>query len=42
MTKSDFVLGGVAAMGAVMFTNPIDVVKTRMQLQGDWRPGEPM
>nr|XP_016928081.1 solute carrier family 25 member 35 [Drosophila suzukii] len=35
MTKSDFVLGGVAAMGAVMFTNPIDVVKTRMQLQGE-------
>lgn len=35
MTKSDFVLGGTAAMGAVVFTNPIDVVKTRMQLQGE-------
>ncbi|XP_017015359.2 solute carrier family 25 member 35 [Drosophila takahashii] len=35
MTKSDFVLGGFAAMSAVMFTNPIDVVKTRMQLQGE-------
>ncbi|KAH8291251.1 hypothetical protein KR054_010047 [Drosophila jambulina] len=35
MVKSDLVLGGVAAMGAVVFTNPIDVVKTRMQLQGE-------
>ncbi|XP_017019813.1 solute carrier family 25 member 35 [Drosophila kikkawai] len=35
MVKSDLVLGGMAAMGAVMFTNPIDVVKTRMQLQGE-------
>ncbi|XP_043641749.1 solute carrier family 25 member 35 [Drosophila teissieri] len=35
MTKSDFVLGGVAAMNAVVLTNPIDVVKTRMQLQGE-------
>ncbi|XP_039484338.1 solute carrier family 25 member 35 [Drosophila santomea] len=35
MTKSDFVLGGVASMNAVVLTNPIDVVKTRMQLQGE-------
>ncbi|KAH8233388.1 hypothetical protein KR026_007476, partial [Drosophila bipectinata] len=30
-----FVLGGVAAMMAGVFTNPIEVVKTRMQLQGE-------
>jgi len=26
-------LGGLAACGACFFTNPLDVVKTRMQLQ---------
>lgn len=31
----DFVLGGVAACGACFFTNPLEVVKTRMQLQGE-------
>lgn len=31
----EFLLGGVAAMGACIFTNPLDVVKTRMQLQGE-------
>lgn len=31
----EFLLGGVAAMGACLFTNPLDVVKTRMQLQGE-------
>ncbi|XP_036436777.1 solute carrier family 25 member 35 [Colossoma macropomum] len=31
----DFVLGGVAACGACVFTNPLEVVKTRMQLQGE-------
>ncbi|KAH8253037.1 hypothetical protein KR032_003249 [Drosophila birchii] len=35
MVKSDLLLGGTAASGAVVFTNPIDVVKTRMQLQGE-------
>ncbi|KAH8269422.1 hypothetical protein KR018_002951 [Drosophila ironensis] len=32
---SDFVLGGIAAQCAVLFTNPVEVVKTRMQLQGE-------
>ncbi|OQR79585.1 solute carrier family 25 member 35 isoform 1 [Tropilaelaps mercedesae] len=31
----EFVLGGVAAAGAGFFTNPLDVVKTRIQLQGE-------
>ncbi|CAG9815639.1 unnamed protein product [Phaedon cochleariae] len=31
----EFLTGGVAAMGAVCFTNPLEVVKTRMQLQGE-------
>lgn len=31
----EFVLGGMAAMGAGFFTNPLEVVKTRMQLQGE-------
>uniref|UniRef100_A0A3Q3AHP3 Solute carrier family 25 member 35 n=1 Tax=Kryptolebias marmoratus TaxID=37003 RepID=A0A3Q3AHP3_KRYMA len=33
----DFALGGVAACGACFFTNPLEVVKTRMQLQGELR-----
>eukprot|EP00741_Cyanophora_paradoxa_P005898 tig00000949_g5716.t1 len=36
-----FIFGGVAPMIAVLFTNPFDVVKTRMQLQGElMRKGE--
>ncbi|KAM6912028.1 solute carrier family 25 member 35 isoform 1-T1 [Lycodopsis pacificus] len=31
----DFVLSGAAACGACLFTNPLEVVKTRMQLQGE-------
>lgn len=30
-----FVAGGIAACGAVTFTNPIELIKTRMQLQGE-------
>ncbi|ELR17603.1 solute carrier family protein [Acanthamoeba castellanii str. Neff] len=32
---ADFVLGGLATVTAVLFTNPIEVVKTRLQLQGE-------
>lgn len=31
----DFVIGGAAAVCAGFFTNPLEVVKTRMQLQGE-------
>lgn len=31
----EFFLGGTAAMMACVFTNPLEVVKTRMQLQGE-------
>ncbi|ORZ24449.1 mitochondrial carrier domain-containing protein, partial [Absidia repens] len=34
-TASGFVIGGLAACIAVTFTNPIEVVKTRLQLQGE-------
>lgn len=33
----DFVVGGMAGVGAGFFSNPFDVVKTRMQLQGELR-----
>ncbi|XP_060528398.1 solute carrier family 25 member 35-like [Cylas formicarius] len=31
----EFVIGGTAAMGACLFTNPLEVLKTRLQLQGE-------
>lgn len=33
----DFLIGGTAAVGAGFFTNPLEVLKTRMQLQGELR-----
>uniref|UniRef100_A0A1B0G726 Uncharacterized protein n=1 Tax=Glossina morsitans morsitans TaxID=37546 RepID=A0A1B0G726_GLOMM len=35
MDLSEFVLGGLASTGATFFTNPIEVIKTRIQLQGE-------
>ncbi|XP_047512664.1 solute carrier family 25 member 35-like isoform X1 [Pieris napi] len=32
---TDMAMGGLAAMCATIFTNPIEVVKTRLQLQGE-------
>lgn len=34
-TAGGFAAGGIAACGAVTFTNPIELIKTRMQLQGE-------
>lgn len=31
----EFFLGGIPTCGAALFTNPLEVVKTRMQLQGE-------
>jgi len=31
----EFLIGGLAASGAGVFTNPLEVAKTRMQLQGE-------
>ncbi|KAK5645020.1 hypothetical protein RI129_006320 [Pyrocoelia pectoralis] len=31
----DFVIGGLAAVGSGFFTNPLELVKTRMQIQGE-------
>ncbi|XP_055920726.1 solute carrier family 25 member 35-like [Eupeodes corollae] len=35
MDYSDYVIGGFASVGATLFTNPIEVIKTRIQLQGE-------
>ncbi|CAK1581513.1 unnamed protein product [Parnassius mnemosyne] len=32
---TDMAMGGISAMFATLFTNPIEVVKTRLQLQGE-------
>ena len=32
---AEFLIGSMAACGACVFTNPLEVVKTRMQLQGE-------
>ncbi len=32
---AEFLMGSTAACGACIFTNPLEVVKTRMQLQGE-------
>ncbi|XP_008553094.1 solute carrier family 25 member 35-like [Microplitis demolitor] len=32
---AEFGIGGLAAMGAGIFTNPIDVIKVRLQMQGE-------
>lgn len=37
ISPMDFILGGLAASGACLFSNPFDVIKTRMQLQGELR-----
>lgn len=34
-TLGGFIAGGIAACGAVTFTNPIELIKIRMQLQGE-------
>lgn len=33
----DFLIGGAAAVCSGFFTNPLEVMKTRMQLQGELR-----
>lgn len=38
-TAGGFIAGGIAACGAVTFSNPVDLVKTRMQLQGELSKG---
>eukprot|EP01095_Lingulamoeba_sp_RSL-Kostka_P006725 TRINITY_DN2122_c0_g1_i1.p1 TRINITY_DN2122_c0_g1~~TRINITY_DN2122_c0_g1_i1.p1 ORF type:complete len:323 (-),score=63.26 TRINITY_DN2122_c0_g1_i1:287-1255(-) len=35
LNYSDFIAGGLATTGACLFSNPIEVVKIRMQLQGE-------
>ncbi|KAI6656628.1 Solute carrier family 25 member 35-like isoform X2 [Oopsacas minuta] len=37
MNLSEFLLGGLSAVCAGLFTNPLEVIKTRLQLQGELR-----
>ena len=32
---SNFLLAGIGSIGATVFTNPLEVIKTRLQLQGE-------
>lgn len=34
----DFVIAATAGVGAGIFTNPLEVLKTKMQLQGELKP----
>ena len=36
---TEFILGGIAASGACLVSNPIDCMKTRLQLQGEMQKG---
>lgn len=35
MDYTGFLIGGLSSAGATVITNPLEVVKTRMQLQGE-------
>uniref|UniRef100_W8BJ24 Solute carrier family 25 member 35 n=1 Tax=Ceratitis capitata TaxID=7213 RepID=W8BJ24_CERCA len=35
MVAADFMAGGLASISALFFTNPLDVIKVRIQLQGE-------
>ncbi|CAD7093734.1 unnamed protein product [Hermetia illucens] len=35
MNYTNYIAGGLASVGATIFTNPLDVIKTRIQLQGE-------
>lgn len=34
----EYIIGGIAGAGATIFSNPVDVIKTRLQLQGELKP----
>ncbi|XP_055312229.1 solute carrier family 25 member 35-like isoform X2 [Sitodiplosis mosellana] len=38
---SNYFVAGVAAMGSTIFTNPLEVIKTRLQLQGELKKLDP-
>ena len=35
LQAEDFLIGGFSAVGTVIFTNPLEMIKIRMQLQGE-------